>query len=346
MAMRAASAIFKNQNHKGRKMQKITLWNDVDVPRVGMGCWAIGGTKSNDGPSTSYGSVNDADSRAGLNTAYEMGARFFDTASGYGAGHSEFLLGEEISKYDDAIIVTKFGYPIDDVKNISGAPNVSPAAVRANIEGSRRRLKRDTLDLVFLHLNGYDTDKAVEVFDTLDELVHENKIAAYGWSDDNAKSIEKFIDRPNFGAVENDLNIFTPATEMMKLIANKNSVSICRLPLAMGLLSGKFAGGEKLPANDVRAQAFDWLRFFKNGQPSPEYLKMLDGLRELLTQGGRTVAQGSLSWILAYSPHVLPVPGFKTAKQAAENFAVADMELLSNDVMLEIQKALTGFEME
>lgn len=324
-------------------MQTIKLWNDVSVPRIGMGCWAIGGTKNNDGPSTSYGNVNDVDSRAGLNRAYEMGARFFDTASGYGAGHSETLIGEEISKHEDAIIVTKFGYPIDDVKKIAGEPDVSPTAIRENIEGSRRRLKRDTLDLVFLHLNGYDTNDAIEIFDTLDELVHEKKIAAYGWSDDNAQSIAKFIDRPNFGAVENDLNIFTPATEMIKLATEKNLVSICRLPLAMGLLSGKYTGGEKLPNNDVRAQAFDWLRFFKNGQPSPEYLKMLDGLKQLLTHDGRSVAQGSLSWILAYSPQTLPVPGFKTAKQAEENFAVANMPLLPNDIMVEIQKTLNSF---
>ncbi|PCI85881.1 MAG: aldo/keto reductase [Hyphomicrobiales bacterium] len=324
-------------------MQKIKLWNGIEVPRIGVGCWAIGGTKSNDGPSTSYGSVNDDDSRAGLNRAYEMGARFFDTASGYGAGHSEILIGEEISRHDDAVIVTKFGYPIDDVKNISGAPDVSPQAIRENIEGSRRRLKRDTLDLVFLHLNGYDVAAAVEVFDTLDELVHENKIAAYGWSDDNAKSIEQFIDRPHFGAVENDLNLFTPATDMMKLIAERGSVSICRLPLAMGLLSGKFSGGEKLPNNDVRAQAFDWLRFFKDGQPSPEYLTKLDALKDLLTFGGRTVAQGSLSWILAYSPHALPVPGFKNTKQAEENFAVANMDLLPDHIMSEIAKILGSF---
>lgn len=325
-------------------MQTIKLWNGQDVPRIGMGCWAIGGTSSNDGPSTSYGSVNDDDSRAGLRAAYEMGARFFDTASGYGAGHSEILLGEEISQHADAVIVTKFGYSVDDVKRISGAPDASPAMIRNNIEGSRRRLKRDRLDLVFLHLNGYPIDQAVEVFDTLDELVHENKIAAYGWSDDDPKSIAQFIDRPNFGAVENDLNLFMPATEMMQLIAAKNSISICRLPLAMGLLSGKFSGGEKLPDNDVRAQAFEWLKFFKNGQPSVEYLKKLDALKQLLTYGGRSVAQGSLSWILAYSPHALPVPGFKNIKQATENFAVANMDLLPANIMDEIGKILASFQ--
>lgn len=324
-------------------MQTIKLWNGMEVPRIGMGCWAIGGTSSNDGPSTSYGDVNDDDSRAGLNAAYEMGARFFDTASGYGAGHSEILLGEEISQHNDAVIVTKFGYSVDDVKRISGAPDASPAMIRNNIDGSRRRLKRDTLDLVFLHLNGYPIDKAVEVFDTLDELVHEKKIAAYGWSDDKPESIEHFIDRPNFGAVENDLNLFMPATKMMKLIADKNSVSICRLPLAMGLLSGKFTGSEKLPANDVRAQAFDWLRFFKNGQPSAEYLQQLDSLKDLLTYGGRSVAQGSLSWILTHSPHALPVPGFKNVKQATENFATAQMDLLPDNIMAEIASIFRTF---
>lgn len=325
-------------------MQKVKLWNGIEVPRIGVGCWAIGGTSSNDGPSTSYGNVNDADSRAGLRAAYDMGARFFDTAAGYGAGHSEFLLGDEISGFEDAIIVTKFGYPIDDVKRISGAPDASPQAIREVIEGSRRRLKRDRLDLALLHLNGYPVADAVAVFDTLDELVDEGKIAAYGWSDDKPESISHFIDRPNFVAVENDLNLFTPAREMLKLIDAKNSISICRLPLAMGLLSGKFSGGESLPKNDVRAQAFDWLRFFKNGQPSPEYLKMLDSLKDLLTFGGRSVAQGSLSWILAYAPRAIPVPGFKNVKQAEENFSVATMDLLPDNIMAEIELVLSDFE--
>ena len=325
-------------------MQKIKLWNDIEVPRIGMGCWAIGGALGNDGPATAYGSVNEADSSAGLNRAYEMGARFFDTAAAYGAGKSERLIGEEISQHEDAIIVTKFGYPVDDEKQIVIGEDVSPAAIRDTIDGSRKRLKRDKLDLALLHLNHYPIDKARVVFDVMEELVAEGKIAAYGWSDDNASSIEAFIDRPNFVAIENDLNLFTPATELMKLAADKNFVSINRLPLAMGLLSGKFSAADKLAKNDVRAQDFDWLRFFKDGQPNPEYLQKLDGLKQLLTFGGRSVVQGSLSWILAYSPQALPVPGFKNAKQAEENFSTAMMDLLPDHIMAEIEKILGSFQ--
>lgn len=325
-------------------MQKIKLWNGVDVPRIGMGCWAIGGALGNDGPATAYGSVKESDSRAGLRRAYEMGARFFDTAAAYGAGKSERLIGEEISQNEDAIIVTKFGYPVDDEKQVVIGEDVSPAAIRGTIDGSRRRLKRDKLDLALLHLNHYPIDKAKIVFDVMEELVAEGKIAAYGWSDDNVSSIEAFIDRPNFVAIENDLNLFTPATDMMKLAADKDFVSINRLPLAMGLLSGKFSASDNLQKNDVRAQDFDWLRFFKNGQPSPEYLKMLDALKELLTFGGRSVVQGSLSWILAYSPQALPVPGFKTAKQAEENFSTASLDLLPDNIMAEIDQILTSFK--
>ena len=73
------------------------IWTGNEVPRVGLGCWAIGGPSRNDGPSTSYGAVDDAVSRKALRLGYELGARVFDTAAGYGAGHSEMLVGEEIS---------------------------------------------------------------------------------------------------------------------------------------------------------------------------------------------------------------------------------------------------------
>ncbi|MCJ8323541.1 MAG: aldo/keto reductase [Rhizobiales bacterium] len=325
-------------------MQKIKLWNGKQVPRVGMGCWAIGGTTNNEGPSASYGDVNEADARAGLNHAYEMGARLFDTAASYGAGRSESFVGDEISKHEDAVIVTKFGYPVDDVKRLVSAEDVSPAAIEKVIDGSRRRLKRDKLDLVLLHLNNYPTEKAKPVFDCLDELVAKGKIEAYGWSSDGAEGLADYVERPHFVAFENDLNLFTPATEVMKLAAENNILSISRLPLAMGLLTGKYRPKDRVAANDVRAQGFDWVRFFKDGQPSEEYIQKMDMLRDLLCVDGRTLAQGALSWILAYSANALPVPGFKTMAQAEENFATATFDLYSSTTMLDIGAMLASFD--
>ena len=323
---------------------EMEIWGGRTVPRVGMGCWAIGGRTANDGPSTSYGDVDDAQSRAALRLGYEMGARVFDTAAGYGAGHSETLIGEEISKYEDAVIVTKCGFAVNDKDRINGPEAVTPEAVRETVEGSRRRLRRDRIDLILLHLNELPIDRAAPVFDTFEALVGEGKVAYFGWSTDHVERARAVADRPGFVAVENDYNLFTPAAELMELVESRGWVSICRLPLAMGLLTGKFRPDAQLSPADVRAQAFPWLRFFKNGQPNADYLKRIDPLRDLLQSGGRSLAQGALSWILATSPRALPVPGFKTEAQVRDNLGTLQKGPLEASTVQEISKLLAGFE--
>ena len=319
------------------------IWTGAEVPRVGLGCWAIGGPSRNDGPSTSYGAVDDAVSRKALRLGYELGARVFDTAAGYGAGHSEVLVGEEISGFQDAVIVTKFGYDVDDVNQLRGADNVTPSGIRNTIDGSRRRLKRDRIDLALLHLNGMDPSLAPQVFDTLEALVGEGTIAAYGWSTDFMPQALSAVGYPHFVAFENDYNVFTPAVELMRLAEDKGKISLSRLPLAMGLLTGKFKPGEPLKSDDVRAQAHPWLRFFKDGKPNATYLERTAALRELLQSGGRTLAQGALGWILARSPVALPVPGFKTEAQVTDNLGAAEKGPLPAAVMAEIDAVLAGF---
>ncbi|UJQ94750.1 aldo/keto reductase [Mariluticola halotolerans] len=321
----------------------MTIWTGKSVPRVGLGCWAIGGTTSSDGPSTSYGAVDDATSRAALRLGYELGARVFDTAIGYGAGHSEILIGEEISRYDDAVIVTKFGYEVDVENNRNGPENVDPAHIRASLDGSRKRLKRDRIDLALLHLNTMDPDLAPQVFDTLEELVQEGKLAAYGWSTDFIPQAQSAADYPHFVAFENDYNVFTPATELMAFAQRKGKISISRLPLAMGLLTGKYAADTRLSTDDVRAQAFPWLRFFRDGKPDAAYLKRLGALRDLLQSDGRTLAQGALGWILARSGLALPVPGFKNEAQVRDNLGANEKGPLSESTMAEIDAVLSGF---
>lgn len=311
------------------------IWSGQDVPRIGMGCWAIGGS--------SYSNANDKDSRAGLRLAYEMGARVFDTAAVYGSGHSETLVGDEVSQFEDAVIITKFGYEVDGEKKITGGPNTSEENTRKVIDDSRRRLKRDKLDLALLHLNGLPLEEARPAFDVMDALVAENKIAAYGWSSDDPNLVSGVIDRNGFVAVENDFNIFTPATQLMDMLADRNKLSICRLPLAMGLLTGKYAPDSKLPADDIRGKDFDWLLFFKNGTPNTEFLDKLGALRELLTTGDRSLAQGALGWILAKSDVALPVPGFRTEQQVADNIGAAEKGPLPADIMAEIDTVLEGF---
>lgn len=319
---------------------RMKIWNGQDVPRIGLGCWAIGGTTRNEGPSTSYGQTDDGQSRAALRAGYEMGARVFDTAAAYGAGHSEMLVGEEIAHHDDAVIITKFGVEVDFEANLKGDVNLSQSGIRGIIEGSRSRLKRDCLDLALLHVNDMDTALVPQVFDTLEALVAEGKIAAYGWSTDFMPQAHAAGDYPHFVAFENDYNVFTPAAALMGFAQERGFVSISRLPLAMGLLTGKYMPDAKLNADDVRAQSHDWLRFFKDGKPNADYLSRLAAIRELLQSGGRTLAQGALSWILASSPIALPVPGFRNEAQVRDNLGALEKGPLPDDVMAEIASQL------
>jgi aryl-alcohol dehydrogenase-like predicted oxidoreductase len=148
---------------------------------------------------------------------------------------------------------------------------------------------------------------------------------------------------PHFAAFENDFNVFTPAAELMRLAEEKGKVSISRLPLAMGLLTGKFKPDQSLNGDDVRAQAHPWLRFFKDGKPSATYLEQTAALRDLLQTGGRSLAQGALGWILARSPVALPVPGFKSEAQVTDNLGANEKGPLPASVMAEIDAVLAKF---
>lgn len=304
-------------------METLRLWNGREVPRIGVGCWPIGGKD--------YGEVYDFESLAGLRLADEMGARFFDTAAAYGWGRSESLLGQAFGDREDIVIVTKFGYPEE---------HLTPRAVSASIELSRRNLRRDRIDLVLFHANHFPPENAGFIFDTLEALVARGWIGAFGWSTDHVASAAAFADRPGFVAVEHDLNVFVHAREMIDFIEARNLVSIDRLPLAMGMLSGKYSQGQSVTPGDIRGRPVDWLTFFRDGKAHPDFVRRLEAVRDLLTIGGRTLAQGALAWILARSPRTLPVPGFKTEDQIRENLATLEKGALPASAMAEIDAIL------
>jgi aryl-alcohol dehydrogenase-like predicted oxidoreductase len=304
-------------------MQMMTLWNGRRVPRIGVGCWAIGGAD--------YGEVFDYESLAGLRLAFDMGARVFDTAAAYGWGRSERLLGLAFGDREDVVIVTKFGHP---------ASSLSPGTIRASIELSRANLRRDRIDLALFHVNEHPPGEAGFVFDTLEELRARGWIGAFGWSTDYVPSARAFADRDGFVAIENDLNVFVPADEMMAFAAERRLVALNRLPLAMGLLSGKYNAGASVSAGDIRARDVEWMKFFKAGKGHPEFVKRLEAIREVLTTGGRTLAQGALGWILAHSPQALPVPGFKTEAQVRDNLGALEKGPLPPAAMAEINQLL------
>jgi len=117
--------------------------------------------------------------------------------------------------------------------------------------------------------------------------------------------------------------------------------AICRGPLAMGLLTGKYTGESRPSQDDVRGERSpEWMVYFHEGKPSPEWLEKMDAVREVLTNEGRTLAQGALAWLWARSEQTLPIPGFRTVSQAEENCTALQSGSLTKDQMQEIDNLL------
>jgi aryl-alcohol dehydrogenase-like predicted oxidoreductase len=317
------------------------LWNGRKIPRLGMGCWAIGGPFYAGDTPLGWGDVDDNESIAAIERAIELGVRFFDTASNYGAGHSEKVLGRAIGPRTDIVIATKFGFATDPAtKQATGAFADAPF-IRSSVETSLRRLRRERLDLLQFHLNDFPLDQSDDVFDTLETLRDEGKIDAFGWSTDFADRAARHATRSGFVAVQHTMNVFEPVPEIVSVIERHGLVSINRGPLAMGLLSGKFTPDKVVGAKDVRGASLDWMVYFKDGRIAPEFARRLDAVRDLLTSGGRTLSQGALAWLWARSPRALPIPGFRTVAQVEENAGALDKGPLSAEVMSEIDAVLS-----
>lgn len=306
-------------------------------PRIGMGCWAIGGPFWSGDTPVGYSGVDDNESIRAVHAAWEAGVRLFDTSAVYGAGHSEEILGAALVGRPDAVVVSKFGHSFDPVLRQMTGPRFDPAYVRWSVTESLRRLRRERIDVMLLHLNELAPQTAIPAFDTLDLLIEAGHIGGYGWSTDFPSSVENFAHRPGFSTVQHSMNIFFDAPSMCRTAAKSGLTQLIRSPLAMGVLTGKFSEGRKVPRDDVRSVPADWQGYFENSQARPELTQQIDAIRELLTTGGRTLGQGALSWLLAKGENINPIPGAKTAKQATENAAAMDFGPLPDSIMAEIE---------
>jgi aryl-alcohol dehydrogenase-like predicted oxidoreductase len=137
------------------------------------------------------------------------------------------------------------------------------------------------------------------------------------------------------------MNVMEDAPAVVAVCEELNLASINRGPLAMGLLTGKYTANSKLPDNDVRSERSPaWMVYFKDGKPHPDWLKKLDAVREVLTSGGRTLAQGALAWLWARSKQTLPIPGFKSVAQVEENCGAMHLGPLTAEQMKTIDGLL------
>lgn len=310
-------------------------------PRLGMGCWAIGGPFWEGETPLGWGEVDDAESTRAIHAALDAGARYFDTASAYGAGHSEIVLGQALAGRHDVVISTKIGVLADPVsRQVLGTIETGTQA-SAEIDGCLKRLGREHVDMVFLHLNEMSPEAAAPIFEAMAAARQAGKIGAFGWSTDFPASVAATAHLPGFTAVQHTMNLWFPASAVREEIARHGLLSVNRMPLAMGVFSGKYTADTHLQPADIRTNSFDWMEYFQGGQVVPEVLAMLDAVRELLKSGGRSVAQGALGWIWATSPDTCPIPGFRTVAQAVENAGALEKGPLPAGVMEEIERLVT-----
>jgi aryl-alcohol dehydrogenase-like predicted oxidoreductase len=303
-----------------------------------MGCWAIGGVFQYNNIQAGWGEVDDSESLRTIQQARESGITFFDTAAAYGAGHSERILGRAVAGWrHEAIIATKFGFSVDEAAKYVGyypTPDQVIANVRAECENSLRNLGTDYIDLYQLHVNDYPLDLAVTLRETLEDLVREGKIRYYGWSTDSVEAARVFAEGEHCIAIQHDLNVVLDAPEMIALCEQMNLASINRTPLARGALTGKYTRDTVFAANDVRTDP--WAR---DNILLPAF-EHLNDLRDILTSGGRTLAQGALAWIWARSTSTVPIPGIRTTAQLHENAGALKFGPLTNEQMRQISDLL------
>lgn len=306
-----------------------------------MGCWAIGGPFWADDKALGWGDVDDRESIRALRHAFDLGARFFDTADVYGTGHSERILGQAFARHrGDVIIATKWGNTYDEERRALLEPDVSGAYVRRALDASLRRLGTDYVDVYQLHLSDVSPADAAPLIDVLEVLVEDGKIRTYGWSTDDPGRAASWSAAPNCSVVQHELNVLSDAPEMLALAEREKWASINRAPLAMGLISDGYSMRSRLPDDDVRVNGPAWMRYFKDGRPAPGWVSMRDAIRDILASDGRTVAQGALAWNLARSPHTIPIPGCRTVAQVAENLGAIEHGPLSASQMAEINAIL------
>ena len=305
-----------------------------EVSAIGFGAWAIGGPASRDGNPIGWGEVDDNESVAAIHAALDAGVTFIDTANIYGAGHSERVVARAIQgRRDELVIATKFGNLFNEETKEAVARDASPASIRQQCDDSLRRLETDVIDLYQFHIGDHPLDQAVEVRDTLEGLIADGKIKAYGWSTDDPERAELFAQGPGCAAIQQSFSIVNGNAETLAVCERNGLASIVRGPLSMGLLTGKMSRDTTFAATDVR-QGWDW-----SGDQGRR-LDALDKIKAILTEDGRTLAQGALGWLLARSPAFVPIPGIRTVAQAQDNAGVLAAGPLSTDQMDRIAAAL------
>jgi aryl-alcohol dehydrogenase-like predicted oxidoreductase len=283
--------------------------------RIGLGCMALTGI---------YGAVDRNAAEATIYAALDGGIRLFDTAALYADGANEELLGRTIGGRDDVFVVTKFGLFGGSEGTL--VRDSSPDAMRASVDASLRRLRRDQIDLLLQHRPDPRADDAVVAGVAVD-LMREGKIAAFGLSGSTPMRAEEFVRSIPMTAMQNELSLAKPERQNeLETLDRACMMFMAYAPLGRGLLTGRL-GNVAMPG-DLRER----MPQFQNDAADAN-LDQLAVVDEIAANHATSRAAVALAWTLHAGGNVVPIPGARSPEQVRTAIAAANLVLTSDEML-------------
>jgi aryl-alcohol dehydrogenase-like predicted oxidoreductase len=293
----------------------------IKVSEIGFGAWAIGGAVEASGVPLGWTNVTDDDSLAAIRRARELGVTFFDTADVYGNGRSESLLGIVLSRHrHDVVLATKVGNartPTGEHKK-----DFSKNHIFVAIDGSLKRLRTDYIDLYQVHNPSLDDLRTQDIQEAMERLQELGKIRYWGVSVSTPEDGLEVV-RQGWGYTLQVLyNVINqaPAQELFPLAKEKGYGIIARVPLASGLLTGKFRADSQFPKDDIRQN-------FLTPRRLQEVSERIDEVRALIGGETRKLGEAALRFVLADDAVSTTIPGAKNVHQVEGNVAASGTAL-------------------
>lgn len=262
-----------------------------------------------------------------IRDAVEHGVTFFDTAEAYGPFTNEEIVGEALAPFRNKVVIaTKFGFAYQDGKLIGR--NSRPEHIKRAVEGSLKRLKVETIDLLYQHR--VDPDVPIEdVAGTVKELIKAGKVKHFGLSEPGPKSLRRAHAEHPVTAVQNEYSLLerAPENEILSVVEELGIGFVPWGPVGRGFLTGRFGAGTRFAAEDHRATI---PRFFPDAMQAN--MALFEVVRQWAERKGVTPAQFSLAWLLAQKPWIVPIPGTTDPHHLVENLGAAPVRFTSDEL--------------